>query len=493
MAVAAGIDMFDCVLPTRCGRTALAYTFAGPVRLKNARHAADQRPLEEDCPCPACRHSRSYLRHLFLAGEMLGPILTSIHNLTFYQRLVARLRAAIVGRPAWRRRPARWSLAWQRGGAPAAAACGLTCVCGPRRTRPTCPPLASTTTFSGFPLPSRGPGSRFFPTALPMPTVPLEPRQCRAADRPSASPRRSRPGSPEPPLPFQLLPLVAIGVAAYLLLFRPGAGADPNGSRRCSRALKKNDRVVTSAGIYGTVAAVDRDADRVTLRVDESANVKTHRHPGKHRPRAPREGSGDVRIGQFLKPTSQASRASRRTMSPDTFENTSMNSQRSPFPSFAQAAATGDAAAAATAAPWWQIAGLRLADRAGGRRSRPRSGLAGRQGLQVPDMWGRLAAVLVALAAGGTICWLGWPPRLGIDLKGGLILVYEVAAGRQTQSRVDDCVAGIERILAAARRRATPPSSGGATGGLRVRLAAADAAAREAFLAADEAGVRSTA
>ena len=95
MAVAAGIDMFDCVLPTRCGRTALAYTFAGPVKLKNARHARDQRPLEEGCPCPACRHSRSYLRHLFLAGEMLGPVLTSIHNLTFYQRLIRRLREAV--------------------------------------------------------------------------------------------------------------------------------------------------------------------------------------------------------------------------------------------------------------------------------------------------------------------------------------------------------------------------------------------------------------
>jgi queuine tRNA-ribosyltransferase len=93
--VAAGIDMFDCVLPTRCGRNSLVYTFAGPVRLRNARHAADQGPLEADCPCIACRHSRSYLRHLFLAGEMLGPVLASIHNLTFYQRLVARLREAI--------------------------------------------------------------------------------------------------------------------------------------------------------------------------------------------------------------------------------------------------------------------------------------------------------------------------------------------------------------------------------------------------------------
>jgi queuine tRNA-ribosyltransferase len=95
-AVAAGIDMFDCVLPTRCGRNSLVYTFAGQVRLRNARHATESGPLEEDCPCIACRHSRGYLRHLFLAGEMLGPVLASIHNLTFYQRLVARLREGIV-------------------------------------------------------------------------------------------------------------------------------------------------------------------------------------------------------------------------------------------------------------------------------------------------------------------------------------------------------------------------------------------------------------
>jgi queuine tRNA-ribosyltransferase len=95
-AVACGIDMFDCVLPTRCGRNSLVYTFSGPLRLRNARHAHEQEPLEADCPCPACRHSRSYLRHLFLAGEMLGPVLASIHNLTVYQRLVARLREAIV-------------------------------------------------------------------------------------------------------------------------------------------------------------------------------------------------------------------------------------------------------------------------------------------------------------------------------------------------------------------------------------------------------------
>lgn len=104
-AVAAGIDMFDCVLPTRCGRNSLVYTFAGQVRLRNACHVRDDRPLEEGCPCPACRHGRSYLHHLFRADEMLGPVLASIHNLTFYQRLVARLRAAIVaGRFAATRR-----------------------------------------------------------------------------------------------------------------------------------------------------------------------------------------------------------------------------------------------------------------------------------------------------------------------------------------------------------------------------------------------------
>jgi len=95
-AVARGIDMFDCVLPTRCGRNSLVYTFAGPLRLRNARHAAAEAPLEAGCPCIACRHSRGYLRHLFLAGEMLGPVLASIHNLSFYQRLVGRLRQAIV-------------------------------------------------------------------------------------------------------------------------------------------------------------------------------------------------------------------------------------------------------------------------------------------------------------------------------------------------------------------------------------------------------------
>lgn len=90
-----GVDLFDCVLPTRNGRNAMAFTDRGKIKMRNACHRYDTRPLQEDCPCPACRHSRGYLRHLFLAGEMLGPTLLSIHNLTYYQRLMASARQAI--------------------------------------------------------------------------------------------------------------------------------------------------------------------------------------------------------------------------------------------------------------------------------------------------------------------------------------------------------------------------------------------------------------
>lgn len=90
-----GVDMFDCVMPTRNGRNALAFTDTGPVRMRNQRHANDPAPLDRTCPCVACRHSRSYLRHLFQANEMLGPILLSIHNVTYYLRLMEQTRAAI--------------------------------------------------------------------------------------------------------------------------------------------------------------------------------------------------------------------------------------------------------------------------------------------------------------------------------------------------------------------------------------------------------------
>lgn len=90
-----GIDMFDCVMPTRNGRNAMGFSDQGPIRIRNAKYERDPRPLEEDCPCPACKHSRGYIRHLFQAKEMLGPLLLTIHNLTYYQRLVLRARAAI--------------------------------------------------------------------------------------------------------------------------------------------------------------------------------------------------------------------------------------------------------------------------------------------------------------------------------------------------------------------------------------------------------------
>ena len=96
-AVARGIDMFDCVLPTRNGRHGVAFTRRGPVSLKNARHAADPRPLDEASACPAARtYSRAYLHHLVKANEMLGAMLLSEINVSYYQELMAGLRKAIA-------------------------------------------------------------------------------------------------------------------------------------------------------------------------------------------------------------------------------------------------------------------------------------------------------------------------------------------------------------------------------------------------------------
>jgi queuine tRNA-ribosyltransferase len=96
--VARGIDMFDCVLPTRSGRTGQAWTRRGPISIENARHADDPRPLDPDCRCPACRHySRAYLNHLARSKEILAAILLTAHNLTYYQDLMAGMRAAVEG------------------------------------------------------------------------------------------------------------------------------------------------------------------------------------------------------------------------------------------------------------------------------------------------------------------------------------------------------------------------------------------------------------
>ncbi|MGE5271001.1 MAG: tRNA guanosine(34) transglycosylase Tgt, partial [Thiohalocapsa sp.] len=95
-AVKRGVDMFDCVVPTRSGRTGQAFTREGPLNLRNARHAEDPAPLDPGCRCPACTgFSRAYLHHLTKAGEILGAMLLTTHNLTYYADLMAALRAAI--------------------------------------------------------------------------------------------------------------------------------------------------------------------------------------------------------------------------------------------------------------------------------------------------------------------------------------------------------------------------------------------------------------
>ena len=104
-AVARGVDMMDCVLPTRSGRTGQAWTRRGQVNLRNARHRDDPRPLDEGCGCPACRgYSRAYLHHVVRAGEIIGSMLLTWHNLRYYQDLMAAMRDAIASArlEAWR-------------------------------------------------------------------------------------------------------------------------------------------------------------------------------------------------------------------------------------------------------------------------------------------------------------------------------------------------------------------------------------------------------
>jgi queuine tRNA-ribosyltransferase len=114
-SVARGIDMFDCVMPTRAGRHGLAYTRRGKLNLKNARHADDPRPLDEESDCPAARdYSRAYLHHLVKSGEMLGAMLLSWNNVAYYERLMQDIREAI-GRGRFAERAAEIQEGWARG------------------------------------------------------------------------------------------------------------------------------------------------------------------------------------------------------------------------------------------------------------------------------------------------------------------------------------------------------------------------------------------
>ena len=118
-SVARGIDMFDCVMPTRAGRHGLGYTRRGKVNLRNARHADDPRPLDEESDCPAARdYSRAYLHHLVKSGEALGAMLLTWNNLAYYQRLMADIRAAIEA-GAFADRAADISEGWAKGDLPA--------------------------------------------------------------------------------------------------------------------------------------------------------------------------------------------------------------------------------------------------------------------------------------------------------------------------------------------------------------------------------------
>ena len=95
-AVARGVDMFDCVIPTRMGRTGTAFTARGQVNLKNARHKDDKRPISDNCSCPACtKYTRGYLHHLIKSDEILGLMLLSWHNIQYYQDLMSEIRKAI--------------------------------------------------------------------------------------------------------------------------------------------------------------------------------------------------------------------------------------------------------------------------------------------------------------------------------------------------------------------------------------------------------------
>jgi queuine tRNA-ribosyltransferase len=97
-SVLRGVDMFDCVLPTRSGRTGQAFTADGPINIRNARFAEDREPLEPGCPCPTCtQFERAYVHHLVRSGEILGAMVMTEHNLWFYQRLMQAMRDAIAG------------------------------------------------------------------------------------------------------------------------------------------------------------------------------------------------------------------------------------------------------------------------------------------------------------------------------------------------------------------------------------------------------------
>eukprot|EP00913_Durusdinium_trenchii_P023352 g21930.t1 len=205
-AVTRGVDLFDCVMPTRNGRNATAFTDQGVVRLRNLVHQRDPRPLDPLCGCPACtQFSRAYLRHLFISKEMLGPILISLHNIAYYQRLLRELREAIRIR----------RVATDRDNGIETARMAL------------CESLTL--------LLAEGEGGGGFQSLL--------------------------------------VPMIAIGIIFWFIVVR-GGRRDREKRQAQLNSLKKNDRVVTIGGIIGTIATTSQDGKEVTLKIDDNTRMK---------------------------------------------------------------------------------------------------------------------------------------------------------------------------------------------------------------------------
>ena len=225
--VAAGIDMFDCVLPTRNARNGWLFTRYGDVKIRNARHKADTGPVDPTCGCHACRHfSRSYLHHLQRVNEILGARLATIHNLHYYHVLMAELRDAIAaGHPAGLRRPIP--------GGP-----------GPHARIVSFPQASWPAHGAGRSCPANRPGQGGTAgprTATGGPFVLISPAYAQAAG--------SMPGGDF----MTFLPMIAIFVVFYFLLIRPQQKRAKE-TKAMLEALQKGDEVVTAGGIVGKIS-----------------------------------------------------------------------------------------------------------------------------------------------------------------------------------------------------------------------------------------------
>jgi queuine tRNA-ribosyltransferase len=228
-AVALGVDMFDCVLPTRNGRNGTAFTRTGRLKLLNSIHKEDSRPLEEGCQCYTCRNfSRAYLRHLLLSGEILAMTLLSLHNLYFYQRLVKDIQEALLSGTF-----AQF-----------------------RRAFPTEQVTGNRLQVTGY-TKEAADGK-----ALNLSTV-----TCLL---PTAFIGQAAP-TPPPVFWTTLMPILMMGIILYFFILRPQRQKEQQRHEMLAN-LKKNDRVITAGGLHGVVTSVKEK--EVVLQIDEAKDVK---------------------------------------------------------------------------------------------------------------------------------------------------------------------------------------------------------------------------